>query len=141
MKGKEGARQRRKVAKESDSARAPASKQRDSTQRNPPARQFQRTEEDFACEVCGQLVKGDGYTNHCPACLWSKHVDINPGDRLATCQALLRPAAIEIRGGEKILTHQCEGCGESRRIRLRDSDSLEAVLLVMQGKPTTSHRS
>ncbi len=103
------------------------------------SRLFQRTEEDFACAVCGQLVKGDGYTNHCPSCLWSKHVDVSPGDRLATCQALMQPETIELKGGEKILTHRCQGCGETRRIRLRESDSMEAVLLVMQGRPTSKH--
>ncbi|MFA6992594.1 MAG: RNHCP domain-containing protein, partial [Candidatus Gracilibacteria bacterium] len=40
-------------------------------------KRFSRTIEDFVCEKCGAKVKGDGYTNHCPKCLWSKHVDIN----------------------------------------------------------------
>jgi hypothetical protein len=42
-------------------------------------RTFQRHAEDFACEHCGHLEEGDGYTNHCTHCLWSRHVDINPG--------------------------------------------------------------
>ena len=37
------------------------------------ARNFQRHVEDFECEHCGAFVEGDGYTNHCPACLWCKH--------------------------------------------------------------------
>lgn len=36
---------------------------------------FTRVIEDFICENCGTEVKGNGYTNHCPKCLWSKHVD------------------------------------------------------------------
>ena len=39
-------------------------------------------------------MKGNGYTNHCPKCLWSKHVDINPGDRGANEQALQDDARI-----------------------------------------------
>jgi hypothetical protein len=52
------------------------------------SRKFQRTREDFTRERCRTFVKGGGYTNHCPECLWSKHVDVNPGDRQATCQGL-----------------------------------------------------
>jgi hypothetical protein len=51
-------------------------------------RNFQRCKEDFRCGHCGHLERGDGYTNHCTACLWSAHVDIQPGDRAA-----VRPAA------------------------------------------------
>ena len=39
--------------------------------------------EDFICENCGKDVEKSSYTarDHCPYCLYSKHVDINPGDR------------------------------------------------------------
>ena len=36
---------------------------------------FIRKTEDFICENCGAVVVGNGYTNHCPACLYSKHVE------------------------------------------------------------------
>jgi hypothetical protein len=52
------------------------------------SKNFQRVIEDFECEHCGHLEEGNGYTNHCTSCLWSKHVDINPGDRAAECQGL-----------------------------------------------------
>lgn len=48
-------------------------------------KKFQRQIEDFVCEKCGKEVKGDGYTDHCPRCLRSKHVDVNPGDRRSKC--------------------------------------------------------
>ena len=50
---------------------------------------FTRVVEDFTCGQCGAAVTGDGYTNHCPLCLWSRHVDINPGDRAAECGGLM----------------------------------------------------
>ena len=56
---------------------------------------FNRKKENFVCENCGEKVEGNGYTNHCPNCLWSKHVDINPGDRAETCHGLLKPIAVE----------------------------------------------
>jgi Zn finger protein HypA/HybF involved in hydrogenase expression len=34
---------------------------------------FVRRKENFICEACGKKVTGDGYTDHCPACLWGKH--------------------------------------------------------------------
>jgi hypothetical protein len=63
---------------------------------NDQGRRFQRTIEDFECERCRMLVTGSGFTNHCPACLWSKHVDVHPGDRQAAdddFEQLLRIAA------------------------------------------------
>ena len=44
---------------------------------------FTEIDEAFVCENCGKEVKKLGYScrNHCPECLYSKHVDKNPGDR------------------------------------------------------------
>ncbi|MBU3901416.1 RNHCP domain-containing protein, partial [Patescibacteria group bacterium] len=47
------------------------------------SKKFQRKIEDFVCGHCGPKIKGTGYTDHCPKCLWSQHVDVNPGDRQA----------------------------------------------------------
>ena len=60
-------------------------------------KQFQRKKENFVCEHCGQEVIGNGYTNHCPSCLHSKHVDINPGDRAETCGGLMEPVDLELK--------------------------------------------
>ena len=46
------------------------------------AQNFKRKIEDFVCGNCGEKIKGDGYTNHCLQCLWSKHVDITPATGL-----------------------------------------------------------
>ena len=48
-------------------------------------KKFQRKVEDFICEKCGTKNIGNGFTNHCFKCLWSKHVDINPGDVFLMC--------------------------------------------------------
>ena len=60
---------------------------------------FQKTVEDFICEHCGNKVAGDGYTNHCPNCLWSKHVDVNPGDRAAICGGMMKAVKVETEKG------------------------------------------
>ena len=59
---------------------------------------FTEIDEGFVCEHCGKKVEPLGYScrNHCPECLYSKHVDINPGDREETCHGLLEPIDIEI---------------------------------------------
>jgi len=99
---------------------------------NPPnnSAQFTRCIEDFTCEHCGQAVRGDGYTNHCPACLWSRHVDVHPGDRQATCGGMMEPIAVELKGGEYSLVHRCVVCGTERRNRTSPADDFEAILAI-----------
>lgn len=91
-------------------------------------RNFQRTIEDFTCGHCGTEVKGDGYTNHCPRCLWSKHVDINPGDRAETCGGMMEPVRVELEHGERILIHKCEKCGAIKRNKASNNDDFDALL-------------
>ncbi|MBT3730220.1 RNHCP domain-containing protein [bacterium] len=91
-------------------------------------KKFQRTIEDFVCENCGEEVKGDGYTNHCPVCLWSKHVDINPGDRKADCGGLMEPVSIETEKDEHIITHRCQICGHEKRNKTVQEDNFEKII-------------
>jgi len=76
-------------------------------------RGIRQVKEDFECEQCGFVVVGNGFTNHCPQCLCSKHVDNTPGDRamLDECGCLMEPIGItESRGGIAIV-HKCINCG------------------------------
>lgn len=94
------------------------------------SKQFIRTKEDFVCEKCGHSVNGTGYTNHCPSCLWSKHVDNHPGDRAALCGGLMEPREVSHEGGEQILTHVCIRCGHSKRNKVIKGDNFETLLMV-----------
>lgn len=89
---------------------------------------FQRRREDFTCEHCGALVHGDGYTNHCPQCLYGKHVDIHPGDRAAECGGLMEPVFLEKENGEGKLTHRCVRCGYEKKNKTSVDDDFEALL-------------
>lgn len=89
---------------------------------------FTRNVEDFVCEHCGAAVSGNGYTNHCPVCLWSKHVDVAPGDRLAECGGLMEPIAIEGSSPSYILTHACTVCGYKKRNIIAPNDSPERIV-------------
>ncbi|MFA5987334.1 MAG: RNHCP domain-containing protein [Candidatus Paceibacterota bacterium] len=93
-------------------------------------KQFQKNIEDLKCENCGKFVVGNGYTNHCPICLWSKHVDINPGDRLATCQGLMKPVGAEIGGGEENIVHECVKCGFVRKNKLCRGDDYKTFIAI-----------
>lgn len=97
-------------------------------------KKFQAKKEDFFCEKCGFFVKGNGYTNHCPNCLWSKHVDINPGDRLENCQGMMEPIDLEIRNGEKIIIFRCQKCGKIGRNRISSNDSEETIFSLLKNK-------
>ena len=49
---------------------------------------------------------------HCPHCLCSKHVDINPGDRLCKCHGILQQIAIEPAKKEKYkIVYKSNDCG------------------------------
>jgi rubrerythrin len=91
-------------------------------------KKFQRKIEDFVCGNCGAQVTGNGYTNHCPNCLWSMHVDINPGDRQNTCGGMMKPISVEIKSGEYILTHKCAKCGFEKRNKTAPEDNFEEIL-------------
>lgn len=94
---------------------------------------FTRTIEDFVCENCGTVVKGNGYTNHCPKCLYSKHVDVNPGDRLNACNGLMKPIKVEMEQGEYIITHRCLVCGMSKRNKTDELDDMNAIIKLASG--------
>lgn len=96
------------------------------------SKKFTRTIEDFVCEHCGEQVVGNGYTNHCPKCLWSKHVDKNPGDRLEVCQGLMKPVGALQKNGQMYIMHQCVRCGFERNNSLRPEDNFDALLAIQK---------
>jgi hypothetical protein len=89
----------------------------------------------FTCEHCGVEVSldapGTSHRNHCPACLWSRHLDRNvPGDRKADCAGDMEPIAVTVRTESRwVLIHRCTNCG---RLRLNKTAGDDNVLLLMQ---------
>ncbi len=89
----------------------------------------------FQCGHCGVDVSldapGTSHRNHCPSCLWSKHLDRNvPGDRKAECPGSMEPIAVTVRGeGRWMLIHRCTRCG---RLRMNRAAADDNVLLLMQ---------
>jgi hypothetical protein len=91
-------------------------------------KKFQRKIEDFVCENCGAKIKGNGYTDHCPKCLWSKHVDINPGDRESDCGGLMEPIGAKIEGKERIIYYKCTKCKYQHKVKVVPEDNFEEIL-------------
>jgi hypothetical protein len=75
-------------------------------------------------------VHGDGYTNHCPLCLWSRCVDVNPGDRAGNCGGLMRPIGIETSGDKFAIIHKCEKCGKTARCRAAPNDDADEIIKI-----------
>lgn len=100
------------------------------------ARRFQRTIEDFNCEHCGFAVQGTGYTNHCPSCLWSRHVDIMPGDRQALCGGQMEPVAVEKKSDTYRILHRCQVCATEKWNQSAPEDNFTRLIEIaeLQGK-------
>ncbi|MDO8575176.1 MAG: RNHCP domain-containing protein [bacterium] len=94
-------------------------------------KKFKKQIEDFICEKCGKQNIGNGYTNHCYNCLWSKHVDVNPGDREETCGGLMKPANLFKKDGEFFIEHICEKCGFIRNKKAVKGDNFDELVKIM----------
>jgi predicted RNA-binding Zn-ribbon protein involved in translation (DUF1610 family) len=108
-----------------------------------------KPEKQFRCVNCGTLVStnrelaGVNNRNHCPNCLWSRHVDeYKPGDRKATCAARMQPVGLTVKKvrkkyaennqGELMLIHRCTGCGKVSINRIASDDSTGALITLYQ---------
>ncbi|MCL4560861.1 MAG: RNHCP domain-containing protein [Chloroflexi bacterium] len=104
-------------------------------------------EDGFMCKRCGSYVSsalalaGVLNRNHCPYCLWSRHVDLyQSGDRLCACKELMRPIGLTRKQtrkkygptalGELMLVHACTGCPGVSINRLAADDDAQVVMRV-----------
>ncbi len=86
----------------------------------------------FICANCNKKVSttapGTHNRNHCPYCLYSVHVDVESGDRKATCMGLMKPIAkFYKRKEEEVLVHECQKCGFVRYNRIAGDDDFDLV--------------
>jgi hypothetical protein len=119
----------RERRKERTLERAPREIPRDATRRG-PTRAVREGRESFKCVHCrafiGPTISGGKHRNHCPLCLYSRHVDGGrPGDRASDCGAKMAPIARFTRpNGEPMVLHRCLGCGFERNNRLAADDNM-----------------
>ena len=93
-------------------------------------KRFTKRIEDFTCAHCGANVSGNGYTNHCPKCLYSRHVDNNPGDRASDCGGMMRPIAVAPDKDGYIITHKCEKCGKTINQHSAPDDDIDTIISI-----------
>ena len=92
---------------------------------------FTEIDEEFVCENCGKKVDKLGYSsrNHCPYCLYSKHVDVNPGDREEDCHGMLKPVGAEIDSKKGyVIIFKCNKCGKIRRNKAAKDDNMDLII-------------
>lgn len=93
---------------------------------------------------------GTANRNHCPFCLWSKHVDNQTGDRLADCHGNMQPIGLTFkhqgygRQGEIMLIHECRRCHKLSINRIAADDDENEILAVFATRtkldPATKQR-
>lgn len=98
--------------------------------------------ESFICRVCDRPVAPQGagteHRNHCPNCLCSLHVDVEPGDRAADCGGVMEPIGVWVRkGGEWAILHRCRRCGQISSNRVAADDNPMKLMSIAM-KPLTS---
>jgi len=102
----------------------------------------------FVCSHCQKFVStkkfiGTHFRNHCPYCLWSKHVDLKKSsDRQSLCHGQMEPVGLtfkhegfdkygkEKRQGELMLIHQCQDCGKININRIAADDDPQMILKI-----------
>lgn len=104
---------------------------------------FLKNDNSFICENCGSQVEKLGYTSrdHCNRCLYSLHVDIEPGDRLNTCRGLLKPINVLDTGKKHMqIEYVCTKCGKKVRNVIAEDDSKQEILKVVENYARTGGR-
>lgn len=93
-------------------------------------KKFNMIDESFTCENCHEQIKPLNYTarDHCNHCLYSKHVDINPGDRSNTCHGLLIPIDIEKFKDTYKIIYKCQKCGMMHKNIMAIDDNMDEII-------------
>ena len=93
-------------------------------------KRFTMKDEPFICENCLKPVKALEYTarDHCPYCLYSKHLDILPGDRSNNCHGLLKPISIEKYKKIYKIIYKCIKCNQLHKNIMAKDDNFEKII-------------
>lgn len=124
--------------------------------RSPWQRRLDLEAEGFQCIHCrvyvssNPLLCGVNNRNHCPYCLWSRHLDLYAaGDRLAACREKMRPVGLALKRsgkkyggwqqGELMLVHECQECGKVSANRIAADDVAETLFEVFEQSISGGH--
>ena len=106
-------------------------------------KRFTMRDEEFICENCNQKVSKLQVTarDHCPFCLYSKHVDILPGDRQNQCKGLLKPIGIEKFKDTYKIIYQCEKCHRNHKNIMAQDDDMSRIIEISKQDEKKPHFS
>ena len=91
---------------------------------------FTKNDSGFICASCGKTVEPLKYSSrdHCPYCLCSLHVDINPGDRANECKGILKPIDLEYSQNKGyVIIYRCEKCHQLHKNKVAEDDNKEII--------------
>lgn len=93
-------------------------------------KRFNMIDEEFICDNCHKKVSKLNYTarDHCPYCLYSKHLDIMPGDRKNTCKGLLKPIGIEKYKNTYKIIYKCLNCNIIHKNIMATDDDFNKII-------------
>lgn len=93
-------------------------------------KKFNMIDEEFICDNCHKKVNKLNYTarDHCPYCLYSKHLDIMPGDRQNTCKGLLKPIGIEKFKNTYKIIYKCLNCNIIHKNIMANDDNFNKII-------------
>ncbi len=91
---------------------------------------FSEKDESFICDNCGAKVEKLNYSSrdHCPKCLFSKHVDINPGDRQNDCKGFMKPIGVEKYKNKYKIIYKCLKCNKEHKNITADDDDIDKII-------------
>lgn len=107
-----------------------------------PDYRYEACNDSFPCANCGKMILPEGagthHRNHCPHCLSSIHVDIEPGDRKSDCKGIMEAISIWVKDkGEWAIIHRCKKCGKINTNRIAADDN-PLLLMSMAVRPLAS---
>lgn len=88
---------------------------------------FTMINESFSCENCRADVSihpSGSARNHCPFCLYSKHLDEKlPGDRMSKCSGIMKPIWIDHKKNKwDMIKHKCVKCQKEMLNKIAPDD-------------------
>ena len=87
-------------------------------------------DEEFICDNCNKKIEKLNYSarDHCNYCLYSKHVDIMPGDRKNPCKGLLVPIGVEKFKNTYKIIYKCQKCNKLHKNIIANDDDFDKII-------------